>query len=504
MKNCLLTEVGKKVFNEKTRNFLMKKTLFLIFGLAVSVTALSFLITSSMKTSQDVRMKAGTLANVATLSFVPSATQIYKDGTVSVTVKMNPATKPVKAVDVIVKYDRSILELTAVTPDTSSSFKSFLPFTDGGTGFDAAELIALGNSTGSFEFGAVAYNTTTGAETTAVTTAVNLATLTFKAKSVGQTTLSFDFDAAREGQTAETTDSNVVTEQNGVVEDILGTASPVTIKVVDVPTVTPVPTSTPTPTATPIPTNTPRPTATPVPTCETACSSWSGAVCGKEDCGGTGGADCAWNQVCQTRSCGASAPAGCATARCASSAACPSPTPIPTNTPVPTMAPTKASLKIRLLIQGLWDSNYTKSSVLPIEVLYRLNNGDVQSQMMAVTPVASGPDGRRIYEGLLVNLEPGSYEFLAEARSYLPRNWGKVVLVVGENTLEVATVEKMLLGGDAVDDEKINTYDSGVVVKDYQKNPDSLADFNFDGKVSTLDFSYIVANYIKTGESWSL
>ncbi len=431
-------------------------------------------------------MKAGTLANVATLSFVPSATQVYKDGTVSVAVKMNPATKPVKAVDVIVKYNQNILELTAITPDTSGSFKSFLPFTDGGTGFDAAELIALGNSTGSFEFGAVAYNTATGAETAAVTTAVDLATLTFKAKSVGQASLSFDFDAAREGQTAETTDSNVVTEQNGVVEDILGTASPVTIKVVNVPT------------ATPIPTN------TPVPTCETACSSWSGAVCGKEDCGGAGGADCAWNQVCQTRSCGASAPAGCTTARCTSSVACPTPTIVPTATPVPTMAPSKASLKIRLLIQGLWDSNYTKSSVLPIEVLYRLNNGDVQSRAMAVTPVASGPDGRRIYEGLLVNLEPGSYEFLAEARSYLPRNWGKAVLVVGENTLDVATVEKMLLGGDAVDDEKINTYDSGVVVKDYQKNPDSLADFNFDGKVSTLDFSYIVANYIKTGESWSL
>ena len=170
-------------------------------------------------------------------------------------------------------------------------------------------------------------------------------------------------------------------------------------------------------------------------------------------------------------------------------------------TAVPTGATGKASLRMRLVLQGIWNSSYAESEVEPVEVRYRRNGGGAQSRTMELVGAGPGPDGLYIYEGLLTDLEPGSYEFSVEARSYLTRSLGAKELVSGENFLEAATIEKMLLGGDAVDDEKISAYDSGAVVKDYYKIGDSPADFNFDNKVNTLDFSYVTANYMLSSSS---
>ena len=192
----------------------------------------------------------------------------------------------------------------------------------------------------------------------------------------------------------------------------------------------------------------------------------------------------------------------------------PTATPAPTETPVPTVTsvpptvePGKANLTVKLLLEGVYDANIAKvTAVKPVTVSYRLNGGEAQMKEMAISPVAAGPEvegeGVKLYiwEGRLTGLTPGSYQFLAEIRGHLARKWGTMNLASGENILDAAQLEKMLLGGDALDDERVNSQDTAILVGDYGAVGESEADFNFDGKVNSLDFSYISTNYSAVGQ----
>jgi len=222
--------------NEKIR-----KGLFFTVVLTLGLIAFPFVLTR-LRQSQDIREKAAGLANVASLMAAPDRTTVSLDESdplFSVSLSLDTGGAPVEAVDLVLIFDPSALELVGISPNEASGFNSFLPIGIEGETFDAAGVISRANSSGRIEFGAVTFdlgdpdNPDDGLLGTAVTGSVPLASLQFRALSPGETTVSFDFDTSREGTAEETRDANVV--QIGtdpeIVDDILGFTTSATVTI---------------------------------------------------------------------------------------------------------------------------------------------------------------------------------------------------------------------------------------------------------------------------------
>jgi len=243
-------------------------TIIAIILSLIGVTAGAILIREK---TGFVKKAAG---ETATLSFTPTSVQLARGRSTAINLVVNPSSKPIVGVDVIVKFDTNYLTLSSITPRPDlSNLKTFAPIDTQGN-FNSAQVISRANSTGIIEFGAVAYqwNPEPGVVLAGQISSINpLATLNFVAKSsaaLGPTTVAYSYQAL-----GATTDSNIVKQWLASSEprpaDYLAsptTKTTITITSPTSPTPTRIPTRTPTPnpyrTPTPIPTRTPTPPPT--------------------------------------------------------------------------------------------------------------------------------------------------------------------------------------------------------------------------------------------------
>jgi hypothetical protein len=241
-----------------------RKALFSLFSLAFLIAVLPLLVTAARYQQELRKLAVGELADTASLSLVPSPTQVNIDDPVAVEVRLDTGGQAVYAVDIIIiNSSPGILRLDQITPNPASGFNAFVPWTAGSQNFDSSGVISAANSTGQIEFGAVVFDPA-NPEADPYTSPVNgnnilIATLGFEGLSLGTSSLSFVFNPANPN---ETTDSNVVAVvRPDIVDDILGSVDSTAITVFSsgVPTLapTPTPTSAPTPTPSLIPSPTP-------------------------------------------------------------------------------------------------------------------------------------------------------------------------------------------------------------------------------------------------------
>lgn len=102
-----------------------------------------------------------------------------------------------------------------------------------------------------------------------------------------------------------------------------------------------------------------------------------------------------------------------------------------------------------------------------------------------------------VYEGMLMNLEPDTYNIFIKGFAHLQKKFENVTLNEGKNTKDWSGAE--LLTGDANGDNVVNIQDFGKLVESYLKGS-STTDFNLDGQTNIQDFRFIAENYLKRGD----
>lgn len=211
-------------------NLSPKKLGIIIFTIFL-VVAIPFTI-SFLRKQQEIRSRAGG-GNVA-LQLVPLTATSTVNETLTVNLSLkNDSALDITGIDLTMLFDSGVTSLTSFTP--SSVFNQQL-------------INTPNNTTGTFRY--VAVSTSTDQITQ---TSINLGTLTFKAKGVGNSTVNFQVvKAVAHGQN----------QLLPVGENSVGTY---TVTLPPTPTPTPLPTATPTPTPIPTATPTPLPTVTPTP-----------------------------------------------------------------------------------------------------------------------------------------------------------------------------------------------------------------------------------------------
>lgn len=276
------------------------RPIIIVFSLLVLGILGIIYVPSLLKNANRSRASA---TDTMTFSSTSAVTATVGQNLDPINILIASADKSISGVDVSVTFNSNYLELVSVnpvaasatTPQTGSSFKTFAPVitTNNIDTFDATGVVHCANGTGdpaqrtkctergltnpgTIEFGAVTFNTGLGTTTPPIAPPSNfiLASLTFKAKAAGTSSIAFRYTPQVPNAT---TDSNIVTvDGSGNAVDVLGLINGpinVTVSTTTVPTVTntPIPPS-PTRTNTPIPpsptrTNTPiPPTATRTPT----------------------------------------------------------------------------------------------------------------------------------------------------------------------------------------------------------------------------------------------
>lgn len=150
----------------------------------------------------------------ATLSFNPASGQVYLNQNFNVDVMVNTGGDESAGADVYVKFNTSALEFISGTYDTTF-YK--------GSGSVGITSPTTANSTGTVYMAGLVPAPPEGESPVYVKGSGKIATLTFRPKTLGQTTLSFRFDGL-----GETVDSNVTPRADSGIADLLysvGTAA---------------------------------------------------------------------------------------------------------------------------------------------------------------------------------------------------------------------------------------------------------------------------------------
>ena len=225
---------------------------FLIFSLLLISLGIAL---NLVQKRQEIRKRAE-VNYTASLSLAPTEVEVEPGGTFDDNIILDPGGQTVMAVDVILNFNQTLLEITDLVPNLDA-FQTIAPVNENG-GFDKAGVISAANNTGKLEFGAASFDWLGGTPDGGVSEAVNLMIVTFKAKTAGESTISFGFNGLYDPGNPETSrDSNVVTISGDEVVDILQDISGNTTVVTISGEVTPIPTPTPTSALTPTPTTEP-------------------------------------------------------------------------------------------------------------------------------------------------------------------------------------------------------------------------------------------------------
>lgn len=210
-------------------NLSPKKLGIILFTILLAI-AIPFTI-NFLRQQQEIRSRAGGGSVALILNPLTGTSIVNNSFTVNLSLK-NDNAFDITGLDISMQFDSGVTELTSFT--ASSVFNQQL-------------INTPNNTTGTFRYVAVSTSTDQINQT-----AINLGTLTFKAKNVGSSTTSFQTVKV----VAHGSNELVAVGQNSV-----GTYT-VTLPPTSTPTPLPTATPTPLPTATP----TPVPTATPTPT----------------------------------------------------------------------------------------------------------------------------------------------------------------------------------------------------------------------------------------------
>lgn len=164
------------------------------------------------KKAEDINRVADFLLSTTTGG---SSAQVAPGEQFVLDLALNTGGKDVVGIDVILDFDATKVQLTGITPNTSSNFKTFLPV-------DVDGVFAESSAVSTKSFGAANFDWAAGTVTGPVNgSAVPIAQLTFSALANGQTDISIDFQG--ETGTLSTQDSNVVEIDtvNNISRDVL-------------------------------------------------------------------------------------------------------------------------------------------------------------------------------------------------------------------------------------------------------------------------------------------
>ena len=157
-----------------------------------------------------------TIYGGATLSLSPATVNVTVNNNFNVKVVLNTGGSDVVAVDCILNFDVSKLEVVNVSANTTTNFKTFVPVKSDGS-FDVDRVKQTANSTGKIELGCVTFDWGSESITNPVNGSnVELVTITYKAKATGECDITFVYEGS-----GKTTDSNVVSISGDNVLDIL-------------------------------------------------------------------------------------------------------------------------------------------------------------------------------------------------------------------------------------------------------------------------------------------
>lgn len=445
----------------KRKKYIISAIVFIILFIGIlSATRLS-------QKPQDIREEAAT--QNASLTFISPDNSLNRGETATATIQVNPGTNnQVVGVDVVATFNRSVMQLTNIVPNTTSNLKTFVPLNTSNN-FNIAQIIATANQTGTITFGAVAFNN--GTNLGGQTSSFMLATLEFSTISTGTSTLSFVHSLN------STTDSNVVSLDTAT--DTLQTTTPITFTIINPPTATPTRTPTNTPTRTPTPTNTLTPTRTPTLTPGQPTVTRTP----------TPGVPTATATKTPT-----STPTRTPTRTPTPVVATPTPTrtptsvpPTPTRTPTPTAIITTMPTTVFLTTTtfSLQGRNYAGASLnLPAKVSIK-NTNNVWGTTIVNGIISSLP---------LTNTTAGSHSIVLKPAGYLSREKTQS-LVSGVNTLNISSL--VFCAGDIDGNDLVNSFDYSQLLKDYS-NGSGSSDLDGSGQVNSLDFSLLLSNFFET------
>lgn len=156
------------------------------------------------------------------LSFTPAAVTVGQSTSLSVTV--NAGTNKIIASDIALSYPPNQMNVTGITPNTSSNFKTFAPLNSAGTAFDWTKAVNSAQST--IEFGAVSYNLSAGLTTPPNTGTVSVGTVAFTARPVRR---DVNTQVSVRYQSGSTTDANIVRQTT--YDDILAQGGSATVRI---------------------------------------------------------------------------------------------------------------------------------------------------------------------------------------------------------------------------------------------------------------------------------
>jgi len=183
-----------------------------IISLSVLIGIVSFLFTAFS------RLQAQT--NQPTIEINPSQISANQNETFTLRVKVDPAGTSLTGVDLVLEFDQQVLEVVDVLPRTDL-FPTFAPTDDQGN-FDKGRVIQTANTTGQLAFGSVIYQWSQDQIVDPVNQVVDpWAEIVFRVKTTQPTTITMVFNGP-----GQTTDSNLATNQNGQVVDVLQAVVP--------------------------------------------------------------------------------------------------------------------------------------------------------------------------------------------------------------------------------------------------------------------------------------
>jgi len=179
---------------------------FLLLTLAAAVTL--------VQQRQEVRKKAseGEYVSILELSAIGQGGNTFTIAPgelFQVELKLIP-NQTLSAVDVVLDFDRDLITLENIVPNTDSNLQTFVPL-DGSGNFQREAIITEANHEGVIHFGAVTFDYAGEQTTDPQSSPIDpLATLTFRAQATARGTATIEFGT--HGFTAEgaTTDSNAV------------------------------------------------------------------------------------------------------------------------------------------------------------------------------------------------------------------------------------------------------------------------------------------------------
>lgn len=193
------------------------------------------------------------------LNFEDTTVNTTTGSSFSVPVFLKSTASQVRAVDIVIDFDTTKVNVTDFSNSVSGSNLRFVFPTDSNGNPTKSTLMSNANSTGKIRFSYATYNRTNGTVLSPITFNSRLAMITFTAISTGSTTLTFSYLANQ-----SSLDTNIVSSQNPPT-DLIASQSDLISAIINISTpITPTPTLTPTSTLTP--TITPTTTTIPSPT----------------------------------------------------------------------------------------------------------------------------------------------------------------------------------------------------------------------------------------------